>query len=264
MEIKFKDVEYNDFHDLNFTISNSDITGIFGRGKTQLLRLIDAIDIATGKITYDDIELNKNNLNEIRRKISIVEQEFQKQLFLNTVKEHMEFIIKYYKLTIKDPNKKILDSLKIVGLSNDYLEKNITSLSNSELKLIQLAISLLSNPDIILLDEPFINLDTKNEKKILVLLNKLKDHYKKTIVIASHDSNMLYKYTSKIIIIKNNKILIEGKTKEVYEKVAYLIRNKIEIPDIVMFTYKAKHDKNIHIDYHRDIRDLIKDIYKHV
>ena len=176
----------------------------------------------------------------------------------------MEFIIKYYKLTIKDPNKKILDSLKIVGLSNDYLEKNITSLSNSELKLIQLAISLLSNPDIILLDEPFINLDTKNEKKILVLLNKLKDHYKKTIVIASHDSNMLYKYTSKIIIIKNNKILIEGKTKEVYEKVAYLIRNKIEIPDIVMFTYKAKHDKNIHIDYHRDIRDLIKDIYKHV
>lgn len=264
MEIKFKDVEYNDFHDLNFTISNSDITGIFGRGKTQLLRLIDAIDIATGKITYDDIELNKNNLNEIRRKISIVEQEFQKQLFLNTVKEHMEFIIKYYKLTLKDPNKKILDSLKIVGLSNDYLEKNITSLSNSELKLIQLAISLLSNPDIILLDEPFINLDTKNEKKILVLLNKLKDHYKKTIVIASHDSNMLYKYTSKIIIIKNNKILIEGKTKEVYEKVAYLIRNKIEIPDIVMFTYKAKHDKNIHIDYHRDIRDLIKDIYKHV
>lgn len=264
MEIKFKDVEYNDFHDLNFTISNSDITGIFGRGKTQLLRLIDAIDIATGKITYDDIELNKNNLNEIRRKISIVEQEFQKQLFLNTVKEHMEFIIKYYKLTIKDPNKKILDSLKIVGLSNDYLEKNITSLSNSELKLIQLAISLLSNPDIILLDEPFINLDTKNEKKILVLLNKLKDHYKKTIVIASHDSNMLYKYTSKIIIIKNNKILIEGKTKEVYEKAAYLIRNKIEIPDIVMFTYKAKHDKNIHIDYHRDIRDLIKDIYKHV
>ena len=264
MEIKFKDVEYNDFHDLNFTISNSDITGIFGRGKTQLLRLIDAIDIATGKITYDDIELNKNNLNEIRRKISIVEQEFQKQLFLNTVKEHMEFIIKYYKLTIKDPNKKILNSLKIVGLSNDYLEKNITSLSNSELKLIQLAISLLSNPDIILLDEPFINLDTKNEKKILVLLNKLKDHYKKTIVIASHDSNMLYKYTSKIIIIKNNKILIEGKTKEVYEKVAYLIRNKIEIPDIVMFTYKAKHDKNIHIDYHRDIRDLIKDIYKHV
>lgn len=264
MEIKWKDVEYNDFHDLNLEISNNDITGIFGRGKSTILQLLGAVEIGKGLITYDNLKLDKNNLNQIRKKISIVNQEFKKQTYLNTIKEHMEFIIKYYKLTIKDPNKKIVDSLKIVGLNNTYLDRNINTLSNSELKLVQLAISLLSNPEIILLDDPFINLDTKNEKKLLVLLNKLKDHYKKTIVIASHDSNTLYKYTSKIIIIKNNKILIEGPTKEVYEKVSYLIKNKIEIPDIVMFTHKAKSDKNIHIDYHRDIRDLIKDIYKHV
>lgn len=264
MEVDFVNVSYSIFNDLNFTLNNEYITGIYGRGKTQLLKLIDAIEIATGTIKYNNEKLTKENINSIRRKISIVDNELKTQLFLNTVKEHMEFIIKYYKLMIKDPNKKITDSLKIVGLNKDYLDRNINTLSNSEKKLIQIAISLLSNPDVILLDEPFINLDNKNEKKIIMLLNKLKDHYKKLIVIASHDSNILYKYTNKIIILKNGKVLIEGNTKEVYERVSFLKKNRVEIPDIVEFTYKVKKEKNVRIDYHRDIRDLIKDIYKHV
>jgi hypothetical protein len=59
-------------------------------------------------------------------------------------------------------------------------------------------------------------------------------------------------------------ILIEGNTKEVYEKVDFLKENRIPLPEIVEFTYSAKKQKKAKIDYHRDIRDLIKDIYKHV
>ena len=176
----------------------------------------------------------------------------------------MLFIMKYYRLKINFPEKKMTDSLKIVGLESEYLDKEIDSLSASEKKLIQIAVSLLTNPDIILLDEPFINLDKKNEKLILILINKLKENYKKTIVIASHDSDMLYKYTKKMIFIKNNKVFLTGDTKEVYKRVDYLTKNKFEIPDIVRFTYKVIKEKNVNIDYHRDIRDLIKDIYKHV
>ena len=82
MEIKWKDVEYNDFHDLNLEISNNDITGIFGRGKSTILQLLGAVKIGKGLITYDNLKLDKNNLNQIRKKISIIDQEFKKQTYL--------------------------------------------------------------------------------------------------------------------------------------------------------------------------------------
>lgn len=264
MEIEFKNVIHQNY-ELNFNIDNKDITGITGRGKTTVLKLINGIILSEkGSILFNKNKLTKINSNEIRKKVSLIEQEFKKLLFIRTVEEYMEFIIKHYRLIIKDPNKKIRDSLKIVGLNENYLLKDIHILSKSELKLIQIATSLLSNPDVLLLDEPFIDLDTKNEKKIIMLLNKLKDNYNKTIVIASNDSDMLYKYTTKMIFLKNNKVLIEGNTKDQYKRVDFLTRNKIEIPDIVLFTYKACKYKNAKIDYHTDIRDIIKDIYKHV
>lgn len=264
MEIKFNSVEYNEFHNLNFTISNEDITGITGRNKSNILKIINADYIVNGVITYNDIKLDSSNQTEIRKKISLVKEQFNIEPHLDTVREYMEFIIKYYRLIIKDINKKMIDSLKIVGLTSEYLDQSISKLSSSEMKLIQIAISLLSNPEVILLDEPFQTLDTKNIKKMVMLLTKLKDQYKKTIVIASNNSDMLYKYTTKMIFIKNNKVFLTGATKEVYKKIEYLMRNKFEIPDIVLFTSKAVNEKKVHIDYHRDIRDLIKDIYKHV
>jgi energy-coupling factor transporter ATP-binding protein EcfA2 len=172
--------------------------------------------------------------------------------------------IRRKKLIIKDLEKKIADSLRIVGLSTDLLIRNVYTLSSSEQKLLQIGISLISNPDILILDEPFISLDMKNEKKVIMLLQKIKEQYNKTIIIISNNSDILYKYTNNIIIIKNNKILIEGLTNEVFQRVDFLKRNKIQIPEIVEITYLAKKNKNIKIDYHKDIRDIIKDIYKHV
>ena len=57
---------------------------------------------------------------------------------------------------------------------------------------------------------------------------------------------------------------VDAYSKEVYENVKFMREHNFEIPDIVMFTSIAKQEKNVKIDFHRDIRDLIKDIYKHV
>lgn len=262
MEIKFEEVIHNEFN-LTFTINSNDITGITGSGKSTVLDLINLSYIPNG-IIYDETKVTKSNVNNLRKRISLVKKNFEKLIQLDTVKDHMLYIITYYKLTIKNPEKKMQDSLKIVNLDKNYLERKINSLSKSELKLVQIAISLLSNPEVILLDEPFEFLDTKNAKRLYMLLLKLKEQYQKTIVIASNNSNMLYKYTKKMIFIKNNQVLLEGNTDELYTRVDYLKRNKFSLPDLVMFTYKAKKNKKVNIDYHKDIRDIIKDIYKHV
>ena len=81
-------------------------------------------------------------------------------------------------LVLKDKYKKINDSLKIVGLSKIDINRNIITLSESEKKLVQIAIALLSNPDIIVFEEPFIKLDLKNQKRIIMFFGRIKEKFK--------------------------------------------------------------------------------------
>ena len=97
-----------------------------------------------------------------------------------------------------------------------------------------------------------------------MLLQRLKEQFGINIVLVSDDSNALYKYTNNIIMTKNDNIIYQGDTYQGYQKVDFLRRNKIVVPEIREFTYLAKKIKSVKIDYHKDIRDIIKDIYKHV
>jgi len=264
MEIKVQKLSYKDLKDLTFTIEDKQITGITGSGKSSLLKLLNGIVQGKGIIKYNNERKTLKNKRGLVKKVSLIKTTFENTFFCNTVEEHLIYFMQYYKLNIKDPQKKLEDSLKIVGLSPKYLSRNISTLSTSEKKLLQIATALLSNPELILLDDPFINLDNKNEKKLARLLDQLNDRFNISIIIATNDSEILYQYTKKLILLENNTILLEGNTKEVYENVKFMREHNFEIPDIVMFTSIAKQEKNVKIDFHRDIRDLIKDIYKHV
>ena len=98
----------------------------------------------------------------------------------------------------------------------------------------------------------------------MMVLSKLKEQYHKIIIIGSSNANMLYQYTTKMLFVKNKRIFLEGPTKETYERVDYLKRNGYTLPEIVWITYKANKKKKVKLDYHKDVRDIIKDIYKHV
>lgn len=261
MELKFIDYLYND-KKLNFDIKPATIYGITGQGKDEILDIISLNSLNKGQLIINNIKVTKDNLGKYQKQISYIG---------NTIKTHQQKIlnimnnyIKRHNLVIKEPNKKIKDSLRIVGLQEEILERNMITLSNSEKKLLQLAISLLSNPEIIIIDEIFKFLDKQHEKQVIILLQRLKEQFKKTIIISSSDSNRLYQYTTEMLFIKNNEILLSGKTNELYLRVDYLKKNRFEIPDIVEFTYIAKKKKEVKIDYHKDVRDIIKDIYKHI
>ena len=202
-------------------------------------------------------------IGEVKLDFEIIKDDLEKIDFTDTIYHRMIYEIYRRNLIIKDYNKKIKDSLKIVDLKVE-LDRSINTLSESEKKQLQLAINLLENPNVIALEEPFKKLDLIQEKKMMRLFNKLKDEYNKTIIFISNNTNMLYENTDEVLIYKNNKLVKEGSTKEILENVEYLEKNKINIPDIVEFTHLAKSKYNVKIDYHRDIRDIIKDIYKHV
>lgn len=257
----FKNYEHKD-NKLSFEIEKGQIIGITGKNSNEIVDLIALKSLNKGQLIINNQRVNKENIWSYRRKIVLIRDSIlsSQSNVLNIMIEY----IKRHKLEIKDPLRKITDSLKIVSLEESILKRNIQTLSSSEKKLLQIALSLLSNPDLIIFEEPFKCLDKYNEKKLIMLIQRLKEQFQKTIIIASDDSNILYKYTNKMLFIKNDQISLEGKTNEVFLDVEYLKKNKFNIPEIVEFTYLAKNKKEVKIDYHKDVRDIIKDIYKHI
>lgn len=249
---------------INLKIEDNKITGITGEYKTLLCNLLDGTkEITSGEILIGEIPLIKENIKVVRKIVSMIHQDYQEQFFTDSVKEEILFLISRLSYKPKDINKKMIQALEIVGLDKEIINRNISSLTSGEKKLIQIAISLIYNPDIIIFDEVFIELDMTNRKKIIRLIKKLKDKYKKTVIISSNDVNLLYEITDNIVILRKGHVLHNGITKDIYQKEEVINDKNIEIPDLVRFTFLAKN-KKIKLSYHTDILDLIKDVYKHV
>lgn len=243
-----------------------DSCGIIGvmDNEKYIINYVKNIGFDKNNIVLDNKKVQQKELIKFKRKISIIENYLIDDLDL-TVYEYMKYKIFDEILDIKNYRKKIIDSLKIVGLSEDYLDKKILKLSKIELQWVSFAIGLFSNPDIIILNRVFHSLDIKNTKKLITLLSQLNEKYNKIIIICTNDAEVVYKYTKKAIIIKNNKILIDGLSEEIFQNnFELLLKNNITIPKTIEFSYLANTKKNAKLGYFKDIRDLIKDIYKKV
>ena len=263
MELVFLNYKIGE-EDINLVVHHNIITGVINDVDNTLYNLLGLKKIGKGQIVINNQKISREDVYMNRKRIAQVPDINIFPSYLKTVEDLMNDHFRLFCLNVKNPLKKIKDSLKIVGLDEEYIYRDLVSLSSSERKLVTIALGLLSNPDTIILEEPFKFLDMKQEKRLYMLLEKLKEQYNKTIIIKTEDAEVIYKYTDEVILVKNNQILLDGNTKEVFQRVDYLKRNGVLIPDIVMFTYLAKRNKEVKIDYHRDIRDLIKDIYKHV
>ena len=172
MEVKFNHVfyVYNEktplskmvLGDINTTFKEGKITGIMGKsgsGKTTLIELINALIIPTkGNIQVGSRVISKTrkikNINNLRYKIGLVFQVPEEQFFCKTVKEEIEFGMKYFKKSVKSIEKHVSDALIMMGLDDSYLNRNPFTLSSGEMRKVAIASVLAFNPKIIILDEP--------------------------------------------------------------------------------------------------------------
>ena len=187
---------------ISFEIEENDTVGIIGAngsGKTTLFKLLLGLEKPNnGKIYIDEKELNKKNLDEIRKKVGFVFQDSDNQLFMNTVEDEIAFVLYNKGLdekVIKSKVDNILDELDI----KDLRYRRIIQLSGGEKKLVAIASILVMEPEVLLLDEPTNALDPRYRRRIIELLNKIKC----TKIIASHDLDMILKTCSKTIFLYN-------------------------------------------------------------
>ena len=261
MEIKFSHINSRDFKDLSFTIPKGEIIGIYGDNGDKLLRLISLEEEARGIIYFNKIRKLRSNYYLFRKMMVLVEKRFVNIFDVDNIYEYFVSYIRYKKIEVDDIDKRIKDSLRIVGLKVDILERRISTLTFSETKLLQFALAFLSNPKVILLDEPFRGLGLKTVNKLMRIFTRLKDKFSKTIIIYSSDSNYLYQYTDYLFVLYDNKIIAEGNSKDIFFDNEDISLYNIRRPDIVDFIMLVKDKKNIKLPRRVDVKDLIKDIY---
>lgn len=221
--IEFKDVSKS-FKDkkvldnVSFNIEEGEficIIGGSGCGKTTALKMINRlIDPTSGTIYVNGKDISKENEIDLRRNIGYVIQ--QTGLFPHmTVKQNIELIpkIKYKKDSSnkKELSQKLLqdveDVLKMVGLNPDeYMDKYPVQMSGGQQQRVGVARAFASNPDIILMDEPFSALDPITRNQLQDELIALQDKLKKTIVFVTHDMGEAIKLADRICILNNGKI----------------------------------------------------------
>ena len=244
MEIEFKNVSTDD---LSCHIKEGKINFIVGgvnSGKSLFLSLVND-EILDGK------EISK---------VGFLRQNPEKYFFCNTIYDEVLFTLKKYKLKVSD--KKIVDSLKIVGLDESYLSRSPLKISTGEQKKLALALVLAVNPKVLLLDEPFKGLDFTSKKMFIKLFRKMKMRYNRTILIASVDVDDALQFADYVICLKNGSLIFQGDKFDLFTNNKLLKESNIPKPQIIKFTDSFKEGRKVNIGYRDDINDLMKDIYR--
>ncbi len=220
---------------VSFKIDDGDFVGIVGPtgcGKTTLLYCLNGLipnsikGKFSGEVYVDGISTKSLRVSELAKKIGIVFQDPDWQLFNLSVKDEVAFGPKNLKLN--NIEERVKSALSLVGL-NGFEDAEPFRLSQGQKQKLCIACVLAMNPKIILLDEPTSNLDYKNTKQIYSILKRL-NMQGKTIVIIEHDTDLLVEHANKIILLNNGEIIRNGSVEEVLSDVNLLEEVGVKVP----------------------------------
>lgn len=201
------------------------IIGKNGSGKSTLLQTIVGIVDKQGEVVIDDIELNKENVIEIRKRVGLVFQNPDHQLFMSSIYNDLAFgliNLGYSKQEIEEKIEKISKDFSL----DSYLNRSSHKLSGGQKRMAALASVLIMEPSIILMDEPTSFLDPKSRRTIINLIKSLD----KMTLIATHDLDMALDIADQIILINDGKIVKVGKPLDILKDKKLLEENDLELP----------------------------------
>lgn len=225
MNIRVKNLSFkydtNILKDIDLQARENEVLGIMGKngsGKTTLLKILAGLlDPDSGKVHY------YKRSKDPERGFSPEDPELG--FFSDTVKEEVEFYPENLGLEEK---KRANDALEELGIQH-LEEKTPFTLSAGQQRLVSIASVLSGEPDALILDEPTHGLNWENQK----LVGESIRNIDKTLVLSTHSSDFAYKYTDKLAVMFNGKILCKGKTKDVMRKTELLKRTGIRIPGLI-------------------------------
>lgn len=274
MEIKFNDVvykEHSNIYDINFLngftykFKNNSITGVICDDNTKLCELIPVIKRPiSGTISLDkeviDNKYDSLSVNNIRRNIAVVNCSFKKRFLTNSVRDEINLCLKNYNYETNDYEKRIIDSLKLVGLDETFIDKNPNELSSIEQKKLIFASVMSYNPEVIIFENYETGMNFRDKDYLKKLLRILRVKHNKTIIIVSNNIDFLMNIVDNFVVIHNGINVFEGTKKDFYNDEIY---RYVEMPKIIEFV-KYVNENGHKIEEYTELKELIKGIYRDV
>ena len=239
----------NTLNDINLQIDKNNefitILGHTGSGKSTLVQLMNALNLPTsGRIKVMDTVVEKDNkplLKPIRKSVGLVFQFPEYQLFEETVLKDVMFGPKNFYKGKVDEKEMALKALKMVSLDESLYDRSPFNLSGGQMRRVAIAGILASDPDILVLDEPTVGLDPRGKTELMEMLVQIQKDTNKSIIMITHDMNVVARYAKRCIVLNNGKIVYDGPKNEMFENRDFLLEHNLDIPDITKLANSLKN-----------------------
>ncbi|PAF51224.1 methionine ABC transporter ATP-binding protein [Helicobacter sp. 13S00401-1] len=218
--------------DVNLKVDRGDIFGIIGysgAGKSTLIRLINALELPTGgKVLLDGINiatLDSKHLQLTRQKVGMIFQHFN-LLSSRNVFYNIAYALEIAGWKKSDIKKRVEELLGLVGLASKK-DSYIKELSGGQKQRVAIARALANNPKILLCDEATSALDSKTTKDILELLRDLQSKLSLTIVLITHQIEVIKEICNKMCVISEGKIVEKGAVEEIFARPTHKVTREL-------------------------------------
>lgn len=233
--------------DMTVTIKDGSYTAFIGHtgsGKSTIMQLLNGLYLPTsGQVKVDDTIINSQSktkeIKPIRKKVGLVFQFPESQLFAETVLEDIAFGPQNFGVSKEEAEQRALESLRLVGLSDELRDQNPFDLSGGQMRRVAIAGILAMQPDILVLDEPTAGLDPQGRKELMSLFKQL--HLSGiTIVLVTHLMDDVADYATAVNVMEKGRLVLSGTPKDVFQKVAFLKEKQLGVPKITEFALQLQ------------------------
>ena len=255
--------------DVSLEIKDNDflaIVGETGSGKSTLAQMFNALLVPDkGDVLVNDYVINYKNrksrkLRGLRQRVGLVFQFPEYQLFEETVEKDVAFGVKNFGVKAEDAIERAHVALKQVGLDESYFKRAPFDLSGGEKRKVAIAGILAINPDILVFDEPTAGFDPQSSKDLMNLITELHNNGK-TIIIITHDMDLVNTYTKRVVMLERGQVTFDGTPNELF---AYIKGyDRLDTPSVIKVAEKLKEKgMGININEIHNNNDLVEAIKK--
>lgn len=211
--------------DMSFEIESGEFIGIIGHtgsGKSTLLQHLNGLlKPSSGQIIIGgcDITAQGTVMKEIRRKVGLVFQYPEYQLFEETVKKDVAYGPLKLGMNEEEAEVSVREAIALVGLDYDEIaSRSPFELSGGQKRRIAIAGVIAMEPEVLILDEPTAGLDPKSHNDILDIISTLHESKDNITILVSHNMQDIADYCDKVLVMQKGKIAMYGTPKEVFSK----------------------------------------------
>lgn len=240
--------------DVSFDIPDGQFTGIIGptgSGKSTLLQHLNGLlKPKTGSIIIDgtDITDDKAILKDIRRKVGLVFQYPEYQLFEETVLKDVCFGPKNLGLDENETVEKAREAIGLVGLDyNEICDRSPFELSGGQKRRVAIAGVIAMKPKVLVLDEPTAGLDPKAHRDILDMISSVHEHENNITILVSHNMNDIAQLADRVLVMDKGSMIMDGTPGEIFSKDKELREIGLDVPDITDIICRL-NDKGFDLD----------------